>query len=165
MQSAALGGLLATVSIAWAQGAADAVPEKLDPPPYGQPISLETAKKVAAGAVAEARAHRWDAFCIAVVGPSGDLIYFERQDNAEFAAVTNAQRKARTAARFRQPTLVFEKAIAEGRTVLATLDDMIATRGGNPLIVDGKIVGAIGVGGGTGTQDNLVSQAGVATLR
>jgi uncharacterized protein GlcG (DUF336 family) len=145
----------------------DAIPDALAPPPYGEPINLETARKVAAAAIAETAKRNWNAFCIAVVNPSGELVYFEKQDNCQYASITIAQHKARTAARYRRPTLVFETLIGKGPyfAYLTTLDDVIGSRGGNPLVVDGKVVGAIGVSGGTGSQDNVVSLAGQAALK
>ncbi len=145
----------------------DIVPDTSNPPPYGEPINLATAKKVAAAAAAEAAKRNWDAFCISVVGPSGDLVYFEKLDNCQFASVTVSQHKARTAARYRRPTLVWETLIGKGPyfAYLTTLDDIIASRGGNPLIVNGKVIGAIGVSGGTGSQDNLLSLVGVESLK
>jgi glc operon protein GlcG len=145
----------------------DTVSDTLAPPPYGEPISLATAKKVADAAAAEAAKRKWDAFCIAIVGPSGDLVYFEKLDNCQFASVTISQHKARTAARYRRPTLVWETLIGKGPyfNYLTTLDDIVASRGGNPLIVGGKVIGAIGVSGGSGAQDDVVSQAGAASLK
>src|ERR1700752_4442104 len=145
----------------------DVVPDTLAPPPYGEPINLETAKKVAAAAVAETAKRNWNAFCISVVNPSGDLVYFEKQDNCQYGSISISQHKARTAARYRRPTLVFETLIGKGPyfAYLVTLDDMIASRGGHPLIVDGKVIGAIGVSGGSGSQDNVVSLAGQAALK
>jgi glc operon protein GlcG len=145
----------------------DIVADALAPPPYGEPINLENAKKVAAAAIAEAVKRNWNAFCVAIVGPSGDLIYFEKQDNCQFVSVTISQHKARFAARYRRPTLVFETLIGKGPyfNYLMTLDDAIASRGGNPLMAGGKIVGAIGVSGGSGAQDNVLSLAGVAALK
>ncbi|WP_284416792.1 MULTISPECIES: heme-binding protein [unclassified Bradyrhizobium] len=145
----------------------DAVADALAPPPYGEPISLEMAKKVAAAAVAETTKRNWNAFCISVVNPSGDLVYFEKQDNCQYASIGLSQHKARTAARYRRPTLVFETLLGKGAyfAYLATLDDVIASRGGNLLIVDGKIIGAVGVSGGSGAQDNVVSLAGQAALK
>jgi uncharacterized protein GlcG (DUF336 family) len=145
----------------------DVVGDALAPPPYGEPINLETAKKVAAAAIAETAKRNWNAFCIAVTNPSGDLVYFEKQDNCQYASVGIAQHKARTAARYRRPTLVFETLIGKGPyfAYLTTLDDVIASRGGNLLVVDGKVVGAIGVSGGSGAQDNVVSLAGQAALK
>ena len=145
----------------------DAIPDALTPPPYGEPINLETAKKVAAAAIAETTKRNWNAFCVSVVNPSGDLVYFEKQDNCQYASFGISQHKARTAARYRRPTLVFETLIGKGPyfAYLTTLDDVIASRGGNLLVVDGKVVGAIGVSGGSGSQDNVVSLAGQAALK
>lgn len=144
----------------------EALPEAMTPPPYGETINIETAKKAAAGAIAEAKKRNWNGLCVAIVGPSGDLVYFEKQDNCQYSSISISQHKARTAARYRRATLVFERLIGKGQfyTYLATLDDVIASRGGNILVVGGKVIGAIGVSGGTGTQDDVVSQAGVAAL-
>lgn len=172
--AAAFGAALLTGTGAFAQmppadsnNPNEAVPEAANPPPYGEPINLETAKKAVAAAAAEANRRNWNAFCISVVGPSGDLVYFEKQDNCQFASITISQHKARTAARYRRPTLVFERLLGKGSSFsyLTTLDDVIMSRGGNPLIVDGKVIGAIGVSGGTGSQDDTLSQAGVAALK
>lgn len=145
----------------------EAIPDAMAPPPYGETISIENAKKAAAGAIAEAQKRNWNGFCVAVVGPSGDLVYFEKQDNCQFASITISQHKARTAARYRRPTVVFERLLGKGAffAYLPTLDDVIASRGGNPLMVGGKVIGAVGVSGGTGSQDDAVSQAGVAALK
>ena len=135
--------------------------------PYGEPIKLDAAKKVVAAAVAEAQKHENWQFCISIVDPNGELVYFERMDNVQMASVQISEHKARTAARFRRPTLAFETAMGRGQffSYLPTLDGIVASRGGNPLVVDGKIVGAIGVSGGTGSQDDTVSKAGVASLK
>ena len=145
----------------------EAVPEAMSPPPYGEPINLETAKKVAAAAAAEATKRNWQGMCISVVGPSGDLVYFEKHDNCQFASISISQHKARTAARYRRPTVVFERLLGKGAffSYLPTLDDVIASRGGNPIVVGGKIVGAIGVSGGSGSQDDVISQAGLTALK
>jgi glc operon protein GlcG len=145
----------------------DAVPDAMPfNIPYGETINLETAKKVAEAAAAEATKRGWK-MCIAVVGPSGDLIYFERMDDCQIASISISQHKARTAAKYRRATLAFEMGMARGPNFayLATLDDVIASRGGNPLVVGGKLIGAIGVSGGTGSQDNVTSLAGVAALK
>ncbi len=145
----------------------DTIPDAMTPPPYGEPINLETAKKVAAAAIVETTKRNWNALCVSVVTPSGDLVYFEKQDNCQYASIAISQHKARTAARYRRPTLVFETLIGKGPyyAYLATLDDVIASRGGNPLVVGGKVIGAIGVSGGSGSQDNVVSLAGQAALK
>jgi uncharacterized protein GlcG (DUF336 family) len=145
----------------------ETVPEALNPPAYGEPINNETAKKVAAGAVAELKKRNWHGMCISIVDPHGDLVYFERDDNCQYASIGISQHKARTAARYRRPTVVFERLIGKGPffNYLTTLDDIVASRGGNPLIVDNKVIGAIGVSGGSGSQDDTISQAGVAALK
>ena len=145
----------------------ETVPEAMPTTPYGEPINLETAKKVAAGAAAEATKRNWQGMCISVVGPSGDLVYFEKADLCQLASISISQHKARTAARYRRPTVVFERLLGKGPffAYLPTLDDVITSRGGNPLVVGGKIIGAIGVSGGTGSQDDTISQAGVAALK
>ena len=173
MMAGALCVALLTGTGAFAQVPADpnnpneTIPAASNPPPYGEPINIETAKKAAAGAIAEAQKRSWNTLCVAVVSPSGDLVYFEKQDNCQYASVNISQHKARTAARYRRPTLVFERLLGKGPffAYLPTLDDVIASRGGNPLIVGGKVIGAIGVSGGTGSQDDVISQAGVAALK
>jgi glc operon protein GlcG len=140
------------------------MPEASNPPPYGADINLATAKKVAAAAVADAEKRHWNTMCISVVDTHGDLVYFERLDNCQYASIQISQHKARTAARYRRPTVVFERLLGKGPffAYLPTLDDAIMSRGGNPLVVDGKVIGAVGASGGTGAQDDAISQAGVA---
>jgi len=136
------------------------------PPAYGEQIDIQIAKKAAAAAVAEAK--KINTFmAISVVSPSGDLVYFEKMDNTQFASINIAIHKARAAATFRRPTSSFEERVGAGGvgTTLLTLDGIIASPGGNPIIVGGKLIGAIGVSGGTGAQDNEVSLAGVAALK
>jgi glc operon protein GlcG len=169
----ALGAALLMSSAAFAQVPPDPanpnenMPEASSGPAIGVAINNETAKKVAAAAIAEAKKRNWNTMCVAVVDPHGDLVYFERQDNCQLASISISQHKARTAARYRRPTLVLERLYGKGPffAYLSTLDDVILSRGGNPLIVDGKIIGAVGASGGTGAQDDTVSQAGVAGLK
>jgi uncharacterized protein GlcG (DUF336 family) len=144
----------------------EAVPEKHTYMPYGETITLAQAKKVADAALADATKRDWQ-MCIAVVGPTGDLIFFQKMDQCQFASISIAQHKARTAARYRRPTVVFERLLGKGAffSYLPTLDDVIASRGGNPIVVNGKIIGAIGVSGGTGSQDDVISQAGAAAMK
>ena len=145
----------------------EAIPEASNLPAYGEPINTETAKKAATAAIAESKKRNWNTMCIAVVDTHGELVYFEKQDNCAYASTKISQHKARTAARYRRPTLVFERLLGKGAffAYLPTLDDVIASRGGNPIIVGGKIIGAVGASGGTGSQDDVVSQAGVAALK
>jgi len=136
------------------------------PPPYGETINIEQAKKLAAAAAAEAKKNNWF-MAISVVGPAGDLVYFEKMDNTQYASVTISQHKARVAATFRRPTKVFEENLAKGPEFIyqLTLDGMIGSQGGIPIIVGGKLIGAIGCSGGTGAQDLQTCTAGVAALQ
>ena len=136
------------------------------PPAYGEQIDLESAKKAAAAAVVEAK--KMNTFmAIAVVSPSGDLVYFEKMDNTQYASIAIAIHKAKAAATFRRPTSSFEERVGQGGVglTLLTLYGIIASPGGNPIIVGGKLIGAIGLSGGTGAQDNQGSLAGVAALK
>ena len=142
----------------------DNVPDKMPfDVPYGMPISLERAQHAVQAATAEAQKRGWK-MNVAVVDPGGQLIAFARMDGAQVASVAISQHKARAAATYRRETKVFETGIQAGFNYLMTLDDIIASRGGIPLVQEGKLVGAIGCSGGTGSQDELVCQAGVAAL-
>ena len=144
----------------------EALPEKHSYTPYGETIKLDQAKKAADAALAESMKRGW-AMCIAVVSPSGELVYFEKMDDCQYGSIAIAQHKARAAAKFRRPTLAFERLLGRGDyfRYLTSLDDVIASRGGNPIVVGGKIIGAIGVSGGTGSQDEAISQAGVSAAK
>jgi uncharacterized protein GlcG (DUF336 family) len=143
----------------------DAIPEKMPfAEPYGTSISAQRAQAAVQAAAAEAAKRGW-AMNIAVVGTRGNLITFLRQDGAQLASIPIAQHKARTAARYRRPTKVFENAVQKaGLNYILTLDDVIASRGGIPLVEDGKIIGAIGCSGGTGSQDEAVCTVGAETV-
>ena len=133
---------------------------------YGTSINLETAKKVAAPALAEARKNQWT-MVVAIVDTAGDLVYFERMDDTQVGSVEVALSKARSAARFKRPTKAFQDALAaggEGLRILA-LEGAIPVDGGVPLMIGGKIIGAIGVSGGTSAQDGQVAAAGVAAVQ
>jgi glc operon protein GlcG len=135
---------------------------------YGPTITAERAAQVVAAAVAEAsRTPRNWKLAIAVVDPSGDLVYFYRMDQTQVASVDVAIRKARTAARFRRPTQsFFETMQATGGSFVPTLDpDLVASPGGIPLVENGRIIGAIGCSGATGAQDAVACQAGADTVR
>jgi glc operon protein GlcG len=143
----------------------DVIPDKIPfDVPYGAPISLAHANSVIAAAVAEAKKHDWK-LNVAVVDSGGNLVAFQRMDGAQLASIQISEHKARAAATFRRETKVFETAIqSNGATYVMTLDGVIASRGGIPLIVAGKLVGAIGCSGGTGSQDEVASKAGAAAL-
>lgn len=137
------------------------------PPVYGLPISQEQAMKAAGAAQAKAK-EIGQRVVITIVGPAGDLIYFTKMDGAQYGSVDISQKKARSAAKFRRPTKVFEDLIAKGGGFLSflTLPDVIASAGGLPLMHDGKIIGAIGVSGSpNGTIDAEASQAGVDAVK
>src|SRR5436190_11343443 len=114
------------------------------PNPYGTPVSLEDAKKAAAPAIAEARKNNW-LMAVAIVDPSGNLVYFEKMDGTQIGSVTVAIDKARSAAMFKRPTKAFQDTLATGGEGLRVLkiQGAIPVEGGVPLVVDGKIVGAI----------------------
>jgi glc operon protein GlcG len=134
--------------------------------PYGAPISLDQAKKVVAAAEAEARKNNWNVV-IAVLDSGGHLVLLQRLDNTQFASVEVAQQKAYSAVAFRRPTKVFQDGVAAGGEGLRILKLAGATpvEGGLPLIVDGKLVGAIGVSGVTSQQDNQIAKAGADVLK
>jgi len=144
----------------------DAVPEKMPfDVPYGAPIVLERALAAIAAAVAEARKHDWK-LNVAIVDSGGNLVAFERMDGAQLASIQIAEHKARTAAMFRRETKVFENGIQQSNyTYILTLDGVIGSRGGMPLLEAGKLIGAIGCSGGTGSQDEVACTAGVTALK
>ena len=152
-------------AVATAAFAQQAVPEQMPfDIPYGPSITLEKAKAVVAAAAAEAAKHKWK-LNIAVVGPAGDLKYFERMDDAQLASVQISQDKARAAARFRRQTKLFEERINSGTPSLLSLSGVVASEGGFPLIEGGKLIGAIGCSGGTGGQDGVACKAGADTVK
>lgn len=129
------------------------------------PITQAQAMKVAAAAQAKAKTLNIHT-AITIVGPAGDLIYFTKMDGTQNGSVAVSQEKARTAALFRRPSKVWEDAVAKGGTAIMTLPNVIASAGGVPLEVDGKIIGAIGVSGAPkGTIDAEAAQAGADSLK
>jgi glc operon protein GlcG len=131
--------------------------------PYGPPIGLTDAKRVIAAAEAEGKKRGWPEN-IAVYDSGANLVAFERMDGAILVSVTIAQHKARAAVLFRRETKVFEAAVQNGANNILSLDDVIASRGGIPLIRNGKVIGAIGCSGGTGSQDEVLAKAGAAVI-
>jgi uncharacterized protein GlcG (DUF336 family) len=144
----------------------DAIPENMPfDVPYGAPISLDRAEVAIAAAVAEAKKHRWK-LNVAVVDSGANLVAFQRMDGAQLASIAVSEHKARAAASFRRETKVFEEGIQLKQNYYSlTLDGIVASRGGIPLIEGGKIVGAIGCSGGTGSQDEVACKAGAATIK
>ena len=136
------------------------------PNPYGAPISLENAKKAAAAAVAEARKNNW-AMVVAITDTAGDLVYFEKMDATQTGSVNVAIGKARSAALYKRSTKVWYDAVAAGGAGLRVLglEGAVPIEGGLPLVVDGKLVGAIGLSGGSGAQDGQCAQAGADAVK
>ena len=143
----------------------DFVPDKIPfDTPYGPPISLDRAQGVIQAAVAEAKKRNWK-MNAAVVDSGGNLVAFQRMDGAMLASIRIAEHKARAAATFRRETKQFEDGIQLMHlNYLLAFDGIIASRGGIPLIEKGLIIGAIGVSGGTDSQDGIVSEAGAAVI-
>ncbi len=132
---------------------------------YGPSITLENAKKVAAAALAEVRKNNWT-MAVAIVDPHGDLVYFEKMDNTPLGSTTVCHDKARSAARFKRPTKAFQEMLASGGDGVRVLriKGAVPVEGGIPIVMDGKIVGAVGLSGGTSPQDGQCAQAGVAAV-
>jgi glc operon protein GlcG len=143
----------------------DAVPEKMPfSNAYGPPVSAQRANSLIQAAAAEADKRGW-AMNISVVDSGGNLVAFLRMDNAQLASIPISEHKARAAVKYRRPTKAFEDAVQKfDFKYILTLDDVIASRGGIPLIEDGKIIGAIGCSGGTGSQDEATCTAGAALV-
>ena len=131
-------------------------------PDYGTAVNAAGAKKIAAGVVAECQTNGWNV-AVAVVDNHGFLVYFERMDNTQTASMDIAVGKARAAATYRRPTRVFMEVINKGGLATATLPGVFASPGGVPIMVDGKVTGAVGVSGVTGDQDEQCAKAGLGT--
>lgn len=134
--------------------------------PYGMAVSIDVAKKAAAAAVAEARKNNW-AMAVAIVDTGGYLVYFERMQDTQLGSIDVAIEKAKSAALFRRPTKAFQDTVAgggEGLRILR-LTGAVPVEGGIPIIVDGKLIGAIGASGGNSNQDGRTAQAGAAAIK
>ena len=132
---------------------------------YGSAILVDTSKRVATAALDEARRNGWT-MAVAVVDAAGDLVYFEKMDETQTGSVTVSQSKARSVARFKRPTKAFQDALTatpDGLRILG-IEGAVPVEGGLPIVTGGKIVGAIGVSGGTSQQDGQCAQAGVNEL-
>jgi glc operon protein GlcG len=136
------------------------------PPPYGPTVSLENARKAATAALAEARKNNWT-MAVAVVDPGGTLIYYEKMDNTQNGSAKVAIDKARSAALFKRPTKVFQDRLAAGGGGFGvlSLENAVPVEGGVPLILDGHIVGAIGLSGDSSDHDGQCAQAGADSLK
>ena len=136
------------------------------PNPYGTPVTTDAAKRAAGAALSEARKNNWT-MAAAIVDTAGDLVYFEKIDGTQVASTLIAVDKARSAVRFKRPTKAMQDVLAaggEGLRFLA-LQGAIPVEGGIPLVMDGKIVGAIGLSGGTSAQDGQCAKAGADAVK
>jgi glc operon protein GlcG len=123
-------------------------------------LTLATAKQIAAAAEAEATNNKFT-MVITILDDGGNLMYLERMDDAQLASVQISQGKAHTALAFKRPTKMMEDGVVAGRTATLSLPGAVMIEGGLPLMVDGKVIGAIGVSGGTSVQDGMIAKAGV----
>jgi glc operon protein GlcG len=131
-------------------------------PDYGPSVTITQAKKIAAGVIAECTKNQWNV-AVAIVDPHGFLVYFERMENTQYASMDIAIGKAKAAATYRRPTRVFMDVINKGGPATATLPGVFASPGGVPIMVDGKVTGAVGVSGVTGDQDEQCAKAGLGS--
>jgi uncharacterized protein GlcG (DUF336 family) len=154
------------VTMTMATASAQQPPPAPPTTPYGPPIALEAAKKVMAAAEADAIKNNWG-MAIAIVDSTGHLVMLHRLDNTQYGSIAVAEDKARSALDFRRPTKVFEGLVAQGgmNLRLLALRGASPLEGGIPLMLDGKIVGAIGVSGAASNQDGQVAQAGADAMK
>jgi uncharacterized protein GlcG (DUF336 family) len=139
-------------------------PAAAPPPTIVSPLTLEQARAAAEAAMAEAKKMNVNV-AIAVVEPSGDLVYFLRMDGTQYGSLKIAEDKARSAALFRRPTKSFAERVAKGDSSVFSLRGAIASAGGVPIIVGGKMLGAIGLSGGSAEQDHDAATAGAAAVK
>ena len=133
------------------------------PNPYGDAITADVARKAADAALAEAHKNGWFV-AAAVVDPHGELVFFERMESTQWGSNTVAQEKARSSARFKRPTKAFEDAVKGQNVNVLGLPGAIPLEGGVPILMNGRIVGAIGVSGGTSAQDGQCARAGIEAI-
>jgi glc operon protein GlcG len=159
---ATIAGILLSTSFADAQAPA---PAQTMPPPYGPAITLDVAKQVMAGAEAEAEKNKWP-IVIVILDSGGNIVMLHRRDDSQLSAIGTAEGKARTALYFKRPTKLLDEVVSGGGAGMRylALKDFVPLEGGIPIVIDGKIVGAIGVSGVLSTQDTQVARAGVDAL-
>ena len=155
-----LTGMLCAVALACFAGHAAAQQR----PGYGTAVNLETAKKMAAASMAEAKRNNWNV-AVAILDTHGMLIYYEMMDDTQTSSATIAVEKGKTAAMFRRPSKAFEDGIAAGRVAILGLPGATPIDGGLPIVVNGKIIGGIGVSGVNSDQDAQIARAGLDALK
>jgi glc operon protein GlcG len=135
-------------------------------PPYGLSITNEQAKHVADAALAPARANGWTVV-VAIVDTGGFLVYLEKLDQTQVGSIAIAKDKARSAAIFKRPTKMFHERLARGGDgmIVLGLKGAVPVEGGLPIVVDGKLIGALGVSGGSSAEDEVCAEAGAAALK
>jgi len=135
-------------------------------PPYWLSITNDQAKKVAEAALAPARANGWTVV-VAIVDTGGFLVYLEKLDQTQVGSVAIAEDKARSAAIFKRPTKMFHERLARGGDglIVLALNGAVPVEGGLPILVDGKLIGALGVSGGSSAEDEVCAEAGDAALK
>ena len=164
MQKASLLSLAVGTALLFTTAAASAQ-TPAPPPNYGAPISLEQAKKVMAGAEAEAKKNSWPVV-IAILDSGGQLVMLQRLDNAQWGSVEIAKEKARSAVALRRPTKALQDLVAQGGANLRLLNiGYSVLEGGIPIVADGKIIGSVGVSGVTSQQDAQIAQAGIDAMK
>jgi glc operon protein GlcG len=160
-----MANLLSTVVASTLLFTAASASAQAPPPQYGVPITLEQAKKVMAGAEAEATKNKWPVV-IAILDSGGQLVMLHRLDNAQWGSIEIAKEKARSAVALRRPTKALQDLIAQGGANLRLLNiGYSVLEGGIPIMADGKIIGAIGVSGVTSQQDAQIGQAGIDAMK
>jgi len=158
--SAAIASFLLGVSFARAQ-----TPAQTMPPPYGPPITLDAAKQAMSGAEGEAEKNKWPVV-IVILDSGGNIVMLHRRDDAQLSAIATAEGKARTALFFKRSTKLLDEVVSGGGAGMRylALKDFVPLEGGIPIVIDGKIVGAIGVSGVLSAQDTQVARAGIDAI-
>lgn len=135
--------------------------QSVQPRSYGSPIDVADALALIERGMEQSAAKGYK-MVFAVVEPSGELVAFARMDDVPYASIQLAQQKARTAARLRISTAEMEKRVQGGRSVLLSSDEVIAIGGGVPIVANGRVIGALGVSGGTAAEDDAIAVAALA---
>ena len=127
-------------------------------------LTAEAVKSVLVAAEAKAKQNSWNV-SIAVVDPNGDLVGFLKLDGASVGTVQISQGKARTAARFGRPTKVYADRVAKDTLNMLSVEGLYTIQGGMPIIIDGRVIGAVGASGATSAQDEEIAIAGIAAIK
>ncbi len=127
-------------------------------------LNLAVAKKIAAAAEAEARKNNWNVV-ITVLDDGANIIYLQRMDGTQIGSVDVAIAKAASAVKFKRLTKVFEEAVKGGRNAILKLPGALPVEGGEPIMFDGVLIGAVGVSGVQSNEDGIVARAGVAVVK